>query len=139
MTLLLSRITYDDLKSSRQQENYNFQKLSAVLADYGFMTVRLTDDWKGADFIAQHIDGETFVKVQLKGRLTFRKYYQSKDLYLAFSENSAWYLYPHDDVLEQASQIHNFQNTSSWIDKGGYSFSYLTKPLAALLAPYKIA
>lgn len=52
MTLLLSRITYDALKGSRQQENYNFQKLSAVLADYGFMTVRLTDDWKGADFIS---------------------------------------------------------------------------------------
>ena len=139
MTLLLSRISYADLKGSRQQENFNFQKLSAVLADYGFMTVRLTDDWKGADFIAQHIDGETFLKVQLKGRLTFLKQYRGKDLYLAFPEQGAWYLYPHDEVVEQASQIHNFQNTSSWIDKGGYSFSYLTKQLTALLAPYKIA
>jgi hypothetical protein len=35
-----------------------------VLADYGFLTMRLSDDWQGADFIAQHIDG-AFLKVQL--------------------------------------------------------------------------
>ena len=63
----LQRVRYEDL-SSRQQESHNFQKASAVLADYGFTTIRLTDDWRGADFIAQHIDGTTFLKVQLKGR-----------------------------------------------------------------------
>jgi hypothetical protein len=57
--------------NSRQKENYNFLKVSAVLADYGFNTMRLSDDWQGADFIAVHIDGETFLKVQLKSRLGF--------------------------------------------------------------------
>lgn len=57
------RVTYDSL-NARQQEAYNFQKVSAVLADYGFVTIRLTSDWQGADFIAQHKDGE-FLKVQL--------------------------------------------------------------------------
>ena len=61
--------------------------------------MRLSDDWQGADFIAQHIDGETFLKVQLKGRLTFSKKYMDKDLYIAFFENPDWYLFPHDEVL----------------------------------------
>ncbi|MGQ5515342.1 hypothetical protein [Halococcus saccharolyticus] len=45
-------IEYEEL-SGTQKENYNYQKICAVLADYGFSTIRLTDDWKGADFIAQ--------------------------------------------------------------------------------------
>jgi hypothetical protein len=35
--------------------------VSAVLADYGFMTMRLRDDWQGADFIAQHVEGAKFL------------------------------------------------------------------------------
>ena len=86
----LKRIRYSDL-NSRQKENFNFQKISAVLADYGFITIRLSDDWKAADFVAQHIDGE-FIKVQLKSRLAFHKKYQGKDLYIVFSEGEAAYL-----------------------------------------------
>ena len=64
--MALSRIAYHDL-NARQQENYNFVKLSAVLADYGFVTMRLSADWQGADLIAQHVDGATFLKIQLSG------------------------------------------------------------------------
>ncbi len=66
--------------NSRQRENYNFQKVSAVLADYGFTTMRLSSDWKGADFIADHVNGEVFLKVQLKGVLTADAKYQGKDI-----------------------------------------------------------
>jgi hypothetical protein len=48
-----NRILYSNL-NSRQKEAFNFQKVSAVLADYGFITIRLSSDWGGADFIAQH-------------------------------------------------------------------------------------
>ena len=44
-------------KRTKQIEQLNFQKVSAILADYGFQTIRLSNDWKGADFIAQHIGG----------------------------------------------------------------------------------
>ena len=81
----LKRIRYSSL-NSRQKENFNFQKVSAVLADYGFVTLRLSDDWQGADFIAQHIDGTTFARVRLKGRLTFEKKYRGKDLWVAFAD-----------------------------------------------------
>jgi hypothetical protein len=39
-----------------------------MLADYGFATIKPDDDWQSADFIAQHFDGSTFLKVQLKSR-----------------------------------------------------------------------
>lgn len=94
MDLKLTLINYGDL-NARQKENYNFQKVSAVLADYGFVTLRLSDDWQGADFIAQHVDGETFIKIQLKGRLTFEEKYCGKDLYIAFHNDGAWYLNRH--------------------------------------------
>ena len=138
MPLDLRRIRYGDL-NARQKENYNFQKLSAVLADFGFTTLRLTDDWQGADFIAQHIDGETFLKVQLKGRLTFGQKYVGKDLYVAFEHQGNWYLYPHDDVLSIVLATTNVGNTSSWKMKQGYSFPGLSTPMAALLEPYRIS
>lgn len=75
-TFSFQRIAYDDL-NSRQQENFNFQKISARLADFGFTTIRLSDDWNGADFLALHLHGET-LKVQLKGRATFMKKYEGK-------------------------------------------------------------
>ena len=61
MKIKMKHVSYSDL-NSKQQENYNFQKISGILADYGFMTLRLNDDWQGADFIAQHVDGEIFSK-----------------------------------------------------------------------------
>ncbi len=48
MTLFFTPIDYTALKP-RQKENYKFQKVSAVLADYGFATIRLSDDWQGID------------------------------------------------------------------------------------------
>jgi len=137
MGINLVRIQYSEL-NSRQQENYNFQKISAILADYGFVTLRLSDDWQGADFIAQHIDGETFLKVQLKGRLTFEQKYIGKGLQIAFQWSEIWFLYPHDELLEKVLRETNIKNTVSWSVRGGYSFPYLTKKLMALLDPYKI-
>jgi hypothetical protein len=68
----MKRITYSAL-SSKAQENYNFHKVAAVLADYGYNSVRLTDDVQGADFLAVHIDG-SILKVQLKGRRECQKF-----------------------------------------------------------------
>ena len=70
----LVKTSYAEL-NGRQKENFNFQKISAVLAEYGFVTFRLSDDWQGADFIALHISGEV-LRVQLKSRLTFSQKYR---------------------------------------------------------------
>lgn len=127
------RIRYADL-NGRQQENFNFQKISAVLADYGFSTIRLSDDWNGADFIAVHITGDA-IKVQLKGRLGFAQKYIGKDLHMAFPSNGAWYVYPHDDVLAQFPEL---QRTDSWTVGGEYHFPRLSQAAAAILEPYRL-
>jgi len=111
----LSIIEYKKL-NPKQKENYNFQKVSAVLADYGFSTIRLSDDWQGADFIANHVDGKTFLKVQLKGVLTVNAVYEGKDIYICFRRHNIWYLYPHDRFLEWALDTSNtnIRNTQGW-------------------------
>ena len=83
--LRFEKIAYEGL-NARQKENYNFQKVSAVLADYGYVTIRLSDDWQGFGFIAYHVDGMQSLKVQLKGRLTVYTKYQDKGIWICFKD-----------------------------------------------------
>lgn len=136
--MALQKISYDDL-NSRQRENYNFQKVSAILADYGFVTLRLTDDWQGADFIAQHIDGETFLKVQLKGRLTLDKKYLGKNLVVCFPyQNGKWYMYPHDALVSYLLETTNIGNTESWLQHGLYSMNVISHETLKHLEQYAL-
>jgi hypothetical protein len=86
---------------SKAKESYNFQKASAVLAEFGFITNLLKYDWYGADFFAQHINGD-WLKIQLKGRLVTSPAYEGKDLFIMFEDkkSSKWYLYPHDELTK---------------------------------------
>lgn len=128
------KINYEDL-NGRAQEMYNFQKVSAKLADYGFTTMWLNNDWQGADFIAVHADGESTLKVQLKSRLSFARKYQNKDIYICFKTDEDVYLYPHDIIL---SEIEHRISDNTWLEKGTWSTPKLTKQNIELLAPYKL-
>tara|TARA_B100000963_G_C22571528_1_gene646324 strand:+ start:1071 stop:1217 length:147 start_codon:yes stop_codon:yes gene_type:complete len=44
---MFKKVNYKDL-NNKQKENYNFHKASSKLADYGFNSMRLNDDWEGA-------------------------------------------------------------------------------------------
>jgi hypothetical protein len=137
MSFNFSLVRYDDL-NPHQKENYNFMKVSAVLADYGFVTMRVTDDWQGADFIAQHISGE-FLRVQLKSRLTFAKKYQDKkDLYVAFPYEGTWYLYPHNDLLDAFLTKTKMGESDAWKEHGEYSFPHLSETTLLELQPYRL-
>ena len=122
------RIDYEEL-NSRQKENYNFQKVSAVLADYGFATLRLSDDWQGADFIANHVSGDLFLKVQLKSRLTVDKKYKNKDIWICFQFQDIWYLFLHDAFLRWALENLKIGETKSWDGPGRYSWPSLSKDM----------
>ena len=137
MPLLFSRINYENL-NARQKENFNFQKVSGVLAEYGFVALRLTDDWEDADFIAQNIDGETFIKVQLKARLTFDKKYIGKSLYITFPEREEWYLYPHDEVLYRISDLNQLINSDAWERSGLRHYRRIPNYCKELLSEYQI-
>jgi len=132
----LNRITPSKLKG-RKKEAYNFQKASGILADYGFQTIKLSDDWCGADFIAQHIDGE-FIKVQLKSRIAVGEKYRNQNLWICFPSKDDWYLVPHDELLTcLKKKKKSIENTQSW-KNGGYSIGYVTAELTIALEKYKI-
>lgn len=133
----LKKVDYSAL-NARQKENFNCMKLVGRLADYGYVSMRLTDDWEGADLIACHIDGQTFLRIQLKGRCCFYEKYRGKDLWIAFRDGDDWYLFPHDDVLTQIRESGRLDGTQSWDERGGYSFPYLTAALKAMLSAYRL-
>ena len=132
--MLKEKVDYKKL-NPRQQEIYNFQKASAIFADYGYTTVKLSDDWMGADFIAISFDGAQYLKIQLKGRLTFEKKYQGKNIFICFHDKSTnnWYLYEHDKLLEKF--VESIKHSESWDIKGGYSYSYLNDYRKEMLKP----
>lgn len=130
-------VLYEEL-NAKQKENYNFQKVSGVLADFGYTTLRLSDDWQGADFTAQPRDGLTFLKVQLKGRLTFAAKYRNKEIFICFRENKYWYLVDHDALLTIALEMTNIKNTDSWITGEAYSFPTIPKELSDEVSKYRI-
>jgi len=122
--------------NARQKENYYFQKISGLLADYGFTTIRLSDDWNGADFLAQHVDGITLLRVQQKSRLGIWKKYQRKNLLVCFLDSADCYLYPHDEVLLYLLATTNIKRTASWRKKHGYSWKQPPQRIAKYLKQF---
>jgi hypothetical protein len=114
---MFKKVNYKDL-NSKQKENYNFHKVSSKLADYGFNSMRLNDDWEGADFIS--INKDEMIKVQLKGRFTIDKKYIGKDIYISFLEDEKVKIYKHDDALEVIPE--NVKISKSWSEVGNYSW-----------------
>jgi hypothetical protein len=130
----LQKIKYSDL-NKKAQEMYNFQKVAAVLADYGFTCMWLHNDWKGADFIAVHVYGDPDMKIQLKGGLSFAKKYKGKDIYICFMYKGDTYLYPHDEVL---SRVEQRISDKKWKEKGTYFQTKLSGWSKDILDEYKI-
>jgi len=133
----LKKIQYKDL-NSKQQEIYNFQKVAAILADYGFNCIKLADDWQGADFLAYHKDGGQTLKVQLKGRLYLAKQYIGKEIYMTFPIEGDWYLVAHDELLAIVGDRAPWLETSSWIEGGAYGSSKPSKALIQAVRPYRL-
>lgn len=91
-------------RSSSAIESYNFHKAAAVLAEYGFDCVRLTDDWEGADFVAYHKTAGRALSVQLKTCLVIDKRYEPLgELYMCFpldGTDGTWYLVKHAELVD---------------------------------------
>tara|TARA_B100001093_G_scaffold154402_1_gene147074 strand:+ start:5671 stop:6060 length:390 start_codon:yes stop_codon:yes gene_type:complete len=116
------KIEYTKL-NARQKENYNFHKVASALADYGYDSMRLNNDWQGADFIA--VKNEEMLKVQLKGRFTVDKKYIDKEIYIAFIENNVVKIYQHDEAVNMLPD--NIKKSDSWHIHGGYSWGKTPK------------
>lgn len=133
----LVKIKYARL-NAKQKENYNFQKVAALMADYGFNCMRLSDDWLGADFLAYHVSGKETLKVQLKSRLMISKKYQRKGIHIVFPDNGRWYLIQHDHLIKVIGKTTNWLKTNSWRKKHGYSTSHPNSSLLKALEPYAL-
>lgn len=135
--MIFKKIEYENL-NSRQKEIYNFQKVAAVLADYGFNCMKLSDDWQGADFLAYHKDGSETLKVQLKARVSIDKKYLGKGLHVAFPLNGSWCMLEHDRLVELVREKTNWLNTDSWELRGIYNSASPSKKLMDLLKEYRL-
>jgi hypothetical protein len=135
--LLGEKINYNDL-NAKQQESYNLQKASALFAEYGYLVIKLSDDWNGTDFIALEFGEENYLKVQLKSKLTFDKKYLGKNITICFCDRKTneWYLYPHDELCEIIMKEH--KDTVSWKEKGIYFFPSISKNDREIISKYKI-
>lgn len=134
----LTKIRYGDL-NSRQKENYNFHRVASILAEYGFTSIRLSDDWEGADFLAYHKDGNDTLKIQLKSRMTIDKKYEDKDLHMCFKIGNVWYLVPHEDLLDIVKATSpNTLKTTSWVEKGSYNSQSPSKAIREKLSAYAL-
>lgn len=136
--LELQKIDYRRL-NSRQKETYNFHRVAARLAEYGYNSILLSDDWLGADFIAYHNDGERFYRVQLKGRMSIENKYVGKGLYLAFIEDERVYVYPHDEMADRIDAAGRINNSKSWREHRSYSWPSPPKWLRDILAEYEVS
>ena len=114
----LNRIKYSDL-NAKQKENYNFHKVAAALAEYGYNSMRLNDDWQGADFIA--VKDDSMLKIQLKGRFEVNKKYIGKDIIMAYIEDDEVKIFNHDEAV--ALLRDKTLNTMSWTDRGIYNWA----------------
>jgi len=131
------KVLYDTL-TARQKELFNFQKIAATLADYGFNCIKLADDWQGADFLAYHINGTTTLKVQLKSRLTIDQKYCDKDIWMAFPHKGFWYLIKHDRLVERVREHTDWLDSFSWKEKHGYSSTSINPDLLESLIENKL-
>jgi hypothetical protein len=133
----LHEIDYKNL-NSRQKEIFNFQKISWLLANYGFNCIKLADDWQGADFLAYHKDGRNTLKVQLKSRISIDKKYEGKELFVAFPVNEDWYLVEHDTLIKKVGQDTPWLKTNSWVKKGFYNAKNPSRQLLQSLSEFKL-
>ena len=118
--MAFARIDYKEGtgKSSKQVETYNFHKAAAVLVEFGFDCIRVSDDWEGADFLAHHKQTGKTLMVQLKTCLVIdRRYDQNPDLYMCFplDRPDNWYLLKHADLIKLVQE-----HSPQWLDTNGW-------------------
>ena len=129
------RIDYTQL-NSRAQENYNADKLGALMADYGYHCMRLSDDFNGADMIALR-EGEETLHIQLKGRVMIKPEYMNKGLYIAFPIKGDFYVLLHDTLVEICGE-RGYLETRAWLEQGKWHVGNPPKAMIEMLQPFKL-
>ena len=124
--------------NGKQKEIYNFQKVAALLNEYGFNCIKLSDGWNGADFLAIHHQRDVTLRVQLKGGLEIDRNYQGKHQYMAFPIKDTWYLIEHDQLVDFCGAHASYLDTEEWNTNGWYSTATANPRLLEVLEPFAL-
>ena len=140
--MAFDRINYEEGtgKSSKQIESYNFHKAAAVLVEYGFDCIRISDDWEGADFLAHRKESGETLMVQLKtGLVIDKKYCHLPDLYMCFplDNTGKWYLIKHSDLIQLVREhSKRWFDSSRWKKQNMYWSWRANEAMRKALEPY---
>ena len=62
----------------------------------------------------------------------------SRNIYIACCINGTWYLYPHDELRDLLVANGKMTGTTSWDEKGGYSWPRLSDAMKVLMERYAL-
>ena len=138
-----AKVNYQDL-NARQREVYNFHNIGARLAQHGYASYPIRDDWNGGDMFARHMLTGQSLTIQIKSRVTFDKKYLGKGLYIGFPLLDAVYVYPHDQILNRYIELRSQRDlplgdNEAWSRDGLVHWVKPTKEMLDLLKPYELA
>lgn len=131
-------VLYQNL-TPKQKEAFNFAKLSAVMADYGFQCYPLWDDDSGVDFHALHGPSGRVLPVQQKSALSVHRKYEGKGLWTMFHVEQVWYLIEHDRLRDILAELTNALNTATAQRERRAFMHHPPKRVLAALEPYRMS
>ena len=134
------RVNYSEL-SGKEQESFNSAKLKSIMTNWGYLeSFTVNGDKWGPDIIFYRSSDGNILKVQLKGRPVLDKHYCGKDIHVAFEDKttSTWYVYSHDEVLDNVIHAGKLAGTKSWDIHGAWSWSYIPVWLSVILEKWII-
>lgn len=104
--------------SGQIREVQNRNALVSRALDVGYIAFLPVCDL-GVDLILhREADGDTRL-VQLKSRWSIARKYLGRNIWIAFPIEDAWFLAPHDDMVEVA-KARGYTDTKSWTEAGIY-------------------
>ena len=115
-------------RSGRERSD-NVQNCVKVLAQHGY-TRTGPSDHPDADFLANHRDGPSAIKVRVATRVDIRSRIRDQDIHMSFPVHSSWYLVPHDELVRIAGETTPWLWSNSWVDRGWYGSA---NPFKAML------
>jgi len=120
--------------NSRLKEVINRNIVVSLALEQGFNAYLPVYD-EGIDFILYRESDRALRKVQLKSRWTIDRKYLGRDIWIAFPAAHAWYLAPHDKLVEKAPS--SFLQSKSWA-AGSYSTAAPSSDLLRALDAYRL-
>jgi hypothetical protein len=123
--------------SSKAIELINTHELTAELMARGWSVyLPVYDD--GIDMLATRADATEIIRIQLKSRWTIQQKYLDRPIEMAFKDAGAWFLVPHETMVE-AAEAEGYCSQPSWTKQdGAWSVAGMSQSLRERMLPYSL-